>query len=150
MRDFINNDPLLGNFQQERSQLIEEYRRKVEYQGSRTPIWDKIDAEVSSLSDEQKKVVFEDSDYISAQQELSQMVQEQILRMVKPQIEGSDNGQKLLQKVYDITVVAKKKAIQETNKEMELFKQWQSYAVAHPEATYQQFISAMNKTTKKK
>ena len=78
------------------------------------------------------------------------MVQEQILRMVKPQIEGSDNGQKLLQKVYDITVVAKKKAIQETNKEMELFKQWQNYAVAHPEATYQQFIAAINKTTKKK
>lgn len=150
MRDFINNDPLLGNFQQERSQLIEEYRRKVEYQGSRTPLWDKIDAEVSSLSDEQKKVVFEDSDYVSAQQELSQMVQEQILRMVKPQIEGSENGQKLLQKVYDITVVAKKKAIQETNKEMELFKQWQNYAVSHPEATYQQFISAMNKSSKKK
>lgn len=150
MRDFINNDPLLGNYQQERSQLIEEYRRKVEYQGSRTPLWDKIDAEISSLSDEQKKVVFEDSDYVSAQQELSQMVQEQILRMVKPQIEGSENGQKLLQRVYDITVIAKKNAIRETNKEMELFKQWQNYAIAHPEATYQQFINAINKTAKKK
>ena len=150
MRDFINNDPLLGNFQQERSQLIEEYRRKVEFQGSRTPIWDKIDAEVSSLTDEQKKVVLEDGEYMATQQELAQMVQEQILKIVKPQIEGSENGQKLLQRVYDATVTAKKRAVQETNKEMELFKQWQNYSVAHPEATYQQFISAMNKASKKK
>lgn len=148
MTDFINNDPLLGGFQQERSQLIEEYRRKVEFQGSRTPYWDKIDAEISSLTDEQKRVVYEDMDYISTQQELAQMVQEQLLKIVKPQIEGSENGQKLLQRVYDATVTAKKRAIQETTKEMEMFKQWQAYSVSHPEATYQEFINAVSKKKK--
>lgn len=150
MANFIDNDPLLGGYQQERSQLIEEYRRKVEFQGSRTPYWDKIDAEISSLSDEQKKVVLEDSEYSSTQQELAQMIQEQLLKIVKPQIEGSEAGQKLLQRVYDATIVAKRKAIQQTNQEMELFKQWQNYAVAHPEATYQQFIEAINKSKKSK
>lgn len=150
MRDFINNDPLLGSYQQDRSQLIEEYRRKIEYPSSRTPLWDKIDTEISSLTDEQKKAVASDQDYIDVQNELAQMVQEQLLKVVKPQIEGSEAGQKLLSKVYDVTLVAKKRAIQETNKEMELFKMWQNYAVAHPQATYQQFIEAINKTSKKK
>lgn len=145
----INNDPLLGNYQQEQSRLIEEYRRKVEYQGSRTPLWDKIDAEIAPLTEEQKKAVLSDEEYIAVQAELAQMVQEQMLRIVKPQIEGSEKGKELLGKVYDIAVVAKKKAIQETNKEMETFKQWQNYSVSHPEATYQQFLEAIGKKKKK-
>lgn len=145
MQNFFNNDPLLDGFQQQRSQLIEEYRRKVEMQGSRTPLWDKIDNEIAPLTDEQKRVVFEDEDYKSVQVELGQMVQEQILRIVKPQIEGTEKGKELLSKVYDIAVLAKKKAISETNKEMELFKRWQSYSVAHPEATYAEFIKSTKK-----
>lgn len=145
MQNFFNNDPLLDGFQEQRSQLIEEYRRKVEMQGSRTPLWDKIDNEIAPLTDEQKRVVFEDEDYKSVQVELGQMVQEQILKIVKPQIEGTERGKELLSKVYDIAVLAKKKAISETNKEMELFKRWQSYSVAHPEATYAEFIKSTKK-----
>lgn len=145
MQNFFNNDPLLDGFQQQRSQLIEEYRRKVEMQGSRTPLWDKIDNEIAPLTDEQKRVVFDDEDYKAIQVELGQMVQEQILRIVKPQIEGTEKGKELLSKVYDIAVLAKKKAISETNKEMELFKRWQSYSVAHPEATYAEFIKSTKK-----
>lgn len=144
MATYLNNDPLLGNFQQERLQLIEEFRRKAE-QGSRTPLWDKIDAEISPLTEEQKKVVFNDEEYISTQMELSQMVQEYMLKMVKPQIESSEKGRELLGKMYDIAVVAKKKAIQETNKEMELFKKWQEYSVANPNATYAEFTKAIKK-----
>ena len=148
--NFINNDPLLGNFQQERSQLIEEYRRKIDYPQGRTPIWDKIDAEVSALTDSQKQLLMDDEDYKAAQGELAVKIQEQILQLVKPRIEATEDGQKVLQKVYDAAVVAKKKVVAESNKEMELFKQWQAYSTAHPEATYQQFINAMTKPKKTK
>ena len=150
MMNFINNDPLLGNFQQERSQLIEEYRRKIDYPQGRTPIWDKIDAEVSALTDSQKQLLMDDEDYKAAQGELAVKIQEQILQLVKPRIEATEDGQKVLQKVYDAAVVAKKKVVAESNKEMELFKQWQAYSTAHPEATYQQFINAMTKPKKTK
>lgn len=148
MTSFINNDPLLGNFQQERAQLYEEYRRKIDYPQGKTPIWDKIDAEISALTDTQKQLLVEDEDYKAAQEELAVKVQEQILQLVKPRIEATEDGQKLLQKVYDAAVVAKKKVVAESNKEMELFKQWQTYAVAHPEATYQEFINAVSKKKK--
>jgi hypothetical protein len=142
MAGLFDNDPLLGGYQQEHSRLIEEYRRKAELQGSRTPLWDKIDAEMAPLTEEQKKVVFADEEYIAIQAELGQLVQEQILRIVKPQIEGTEKGRELLGKVYDIAVVAKKKAIAETSKEMELFKRWQAYSVAHPDATYSEFMKS--------
>jgi hypothetical protein len=148
MAGLFDNDPLLGGYQQEHSRLIEEYRRKAEMQGSRTPLWDKIDAEIAPLTEEQKKAVFADEEYVAIQAELGQMVQEQILRIVKPQIEGTEKGRELLGKVYDIAVVAKKKAIAETSKEMELFKRWQAYSVAHPEATYAEFINATKKVKK--
>lgn len=142
MAGLFDNDPLLGGYQQEHSRLIEEYRRKAEMQGSRTPLWDKIDAEIAPLTEEQKRAVFADEEYIAIQAELGQLVQEQILRIVKPQIEGTEKGRELLGKVYDIAVVAKKKAIAETSKEMELFKRWQAYSVAHPDATYSEFMKS--------
>lgn len=142
MAGLFDNDPLLGGYQQEHSRLIEEYRRKAELQGSRTPLWDKIDAEIAPLTEEQKRAVFADEEYIAIQAELGQLVQEQILRIVKPQIEGTEKGRELLGKVYDIAVVAKKKAIAETSKEMELFKRWQAYSVAHPDATYSEFMKS--------
>lgn len=148
MMNFINNDPLLGNYQQERAQLIEEYRRKVDYPQGRTPIWDKIDAEVSALTDSQKQLLIEDEDYKAAQNELAIKIQEHILQLVKPRIEATEDGQKLLQKVYDAAIVAKKKVVAESNKEMEMFKQWQTYSVSHPEATYQQFVEAISKKKK--
>lgn len=150
MMNFINNDPLLGNYQQERSQLIEDFRRKVEYPQNRNPLWEKLDAEVSALTDEQKQSLMEDEDYKAAQDELAVKIQEHILQLVKPRIEATEDGQKLLQKVYDAAVIAKKKVIAASSKEMELFKQWQAYSVAHPEATYQQFMEAINKPKKTK
>jgi hypothetical protein len=143
MAGLFDNDPLLGGYQQEHSRLIEEYRRKAELQGSRTPLWDKIDAEIAPLTEEQKRAVYADEEYIAIQAELGQLVQEQILRIVKPQIEGTEKGRELLGKVYDIAVVAKKKAIAETSKEMELFKRWQTYSVAHPDATYSEFMKSI-------
>lgn len=143
MINFINNDPLLGNYQQERIQLMEDYRRKAEFPQNRNPLWEKLDAEVSALTDTQKKSLMEDEDYKAAQDELAVKIQEHLLQLVKPRIEATEDGQKLLQKVYDAAVVAKKKVVAESNKEMELFKQWQNYSTAHPEATYQQFMEAI-------
>lgn len=148
MDNFFANDPLLGNYRNTQAQLIDEYKRRIETQTSRTPLWDKIDSEISPLTDEQKKIVFSDEEYQSVQLELSSMVQEQLLRLVKPQIEGSENGRKLLSKVYDITIVAKKKAISESNKEMELFKQWQTYSTSHPNSTYSDFLKSIKRTKK--
>lgn len=142
----INNDPLLGGYKNTQSQIIEEYRRKVETQQvSRTPLWDKIDSEIAPLTDEQKMRVYNDDDYLAKQNELQQFIQEQLLLIVKPQIESTERGKKLLSEIYDVVQVTKKKIIQETNKEMEMFRKWQEYSKKHPEATYAEFLSSTKK-----
>lgn len=143
----INNDPLLGQYKQNQSQIIEEYRRKVETQPtSRTPLWDRVDAEIAPLTDEQKVRVLNDDDYLSKQEQLQQLINEQVLYIVKPYIEQSDKGRQLLNEMFDVVQVAKKKVISETNKEMEVFRKWQEFAKKYPDATYSEFL----KTTKKK
>ena len=145
MNDFFNSDPMLASFNKEKSQMIEEYRRRIETQVTRTPIWDKIDAEMSSLTEQQKEIVANDEDYKNVNNELAVLVQTQLLNLVKPQIEGNENGRKLLEKVYDVMVVAKKKAVSETEKRMKLFEEFQLYSATHPDATYAEFVKAKNK-----
>lgn len=145
MENFFNNDPMLSSMRREQGQIIEEYKRRVETQGTRTPIWDKIDAEMTSLTDKQKEIVFKDEDYIAVNNELSVMVQTYLLNLVKPQIEANENGRKMLEKVYDNVVLAKKKAVNETEKEMELFKKWQTYSASNPDATYSEFLKSTSK-----
>lgn len=123
----ISNDPLLGQYERNQSQIIEEYRRKVETQStSRTPLWDKIDSEIAPLTEEQKVRVYNDEDYLQVQNELQVLVSEQILQLIKPYIEQSEKGKALLGKMYDCVVVTKKQVVSELNKEMEEFRKWKA------------------------
>lgn len=148
MENFFNNDPMLSSMRREQGQIIEEYKRRVETQGTRTPIWDKIDAEMTSLTDKQKEIVFKDEDYIAVNNELSVMVQTYLLNLVKPQIEANENGRKMLEKVYDNVVLAKKKAVNETEKKLKIFEQFQLYSVKHPNTTYEEFVKTLNSKKK--
>lgn len=147
MENFFNNDPMLGTYKQEQTRLIEEIRRREVYQGG-NPIWDKIDSELSSLTDAQRDIVLHDEDYQKAQQELATLVQTQLVNLVKPQIENSENGKKLLEKVYDATTLAKKKAVNETEKKLKIFEQFQLYSVKHPNTTYEEFVKTLNSKKK--
>lgn len=147
MENFFNNDPMLGTYKQEQTRLIEEIRRREVYQGG-NPIWDKIDSELSSLTDAQRDIVLHDEDYQKAQQELATLVQAQLINLVKPQIENSENGKKLLEKVYDATTLAKKKAVNETEKKLKIFEQFQLYSVKHPNTTYEEFVKTLNSKKK--
>lgn len=147
MENFFNNDPMLGTYKQEQTRLIEEIRRREVYQGG-NPIWDKIDSELSSLTDAQRDIVLHDEDYQKAQHELATLVQTQLVNLVKPQIENSENGKKLLEKVYDATTLAKKKAVNETEKKLKIFEQFQLYSVKHPNTTYEEFVKTLNSKKK--
>ena len=144
MNDFFNNDPMLSAMKREQGQLIEEYRRRIETP-QRSAMWDKIDSEMSSLTEKQKEIVLNDEDYKNVNNDLSVMVQAYLLNLIKPQIEANENGRKLLEKVYDVMVVAKKKAVSETEKRMKLFEEFQLYSATHPDATYAKFVKAKNK-----
>lgn len=155
-------DPLLGNSMvgnslDEQLQLIEKYKQNLEaakqlrqqVQPAQQPIpqpqrmvWDEIDAEISPMSDEQKTRMLQDEDYVDTYTKIQGMVQAEILSLVKGRIEATPEGKELLQKQLKIVKKLKSKIIQETNREMEMFRKFREFSKTHPEVTYEEFIKA--------
>lgn len=149
-------DPLLGNSMvgnslDEQLQLIEKYKQNLEaakqlrQQVQPVPqrmIWDEIDAEISPMTDEQKTRMLQDEDYVDTYTKIQDMVQAEILNLVKGRIESTPKGKELLQRQLKIVKKLKGKIIQETNREMEMFRKFREFSKTHPEVTYEEFIKA--------
>lgn len=152
-------DPLLGNSVignnlDEQLQLIEKYKQSLEaakqmkqQMQPATPvqqklIWDDVDAEISPMSEEQKAMLFQDEDYVDTYTKIQNMVQGEILNLVKGRIESTSEGKELLQSQLKIVKRLKGKIIQETNREMEMFRKFREFSKTHPEVTYDEFIKA--------
>ena len=103
-------------------------------------IWDEIDSEITPMSSEQKNRLLQDQDYTSIYIELQSMVQSELLNLVKAKIEGSERGKDLLQKQLKIVRKLKTKIIEDTDREMEMFKRFKEYSKEHPNTSYDEFI----------
>ena len=103
-------------------------------------IWDEIDSEITPMSSEQKNRLLQDQDYTSIYTELQSMVQSELLNLVKAKIEGSERGKELLSKQLKIVRKLKTKIIEDTDREMEMFKRFKEYSKEHPNTSYDEFI----------
>lgn len=157
-------DPLLGTVVDpsagldERMAMLEAYQKKLaELKQARaqmnqvktqapetTPsLWAEIDAEVYPLSDEQKMRLAQDEDYAQNDYAIQELVQTEILNLVKGKIEGSQTGNELLKNQLSIVRKLKKKIVEETNKEMDAFRRFKEYSKSHPNVTYEEFIKTV-------
>ena len=130
-------------------QNMENYRNKLQQlkalQAQQTPIkliWDDIDAEVRPMSEEQKKRMFDDAEYVETYTKLNEMVQIEILNLVKSKIESTTEGKELLSQQLKIVKRLKSEIINETNREMEMFKRFKEFSKLNPGVTYEEFIKA--------
>lgn len=150
-------DPLLGtsvvgNNLDEQLQLLERYKQNLEaakqikQQTATAPIqkliWDEIDSEIVPMTEEQKNMLFQDEDYVETYTRIQGMVQAELLNLVKGRIESTPEGKELLQSQLKIVRRLKGKIIQETNREMEMFRKFREFSKQHPEVTYDEFIKA--------
>lgn len=126
-------------------QKMEAYRTKLQQmksQGRQKLIWDEVDAEISPMTEEQRNKLFKDEDYVYTYNKLQSMVQAEILNLVKGKIENSPEGKELLEKQLKTIKKLKSKIIEETNREMELFKKFKECSKSNPSMTYEEFIKA--------
>jgi D-hexose-6-phosphate mutarotase len=150
-------DPLLGtsiigNNLDEQLQLLERYKQNLEAAKQMKQqihpniqqklVWDEIDAEINPMSDEQKNMLFQDEDYLDTYNKIQNLVQMEILNLVKGRIESTQEGKELLQSQLKIIKRLKGKIIQETNREMEMFRRFREFSKTNPEVTYEEFIKA--------
>lgn len=92
------------------------------------------------MSNEQKSRLLQDADYVDTYNELQSIVQSELLNLVKSKIESTERGKELLSKQLKIVKRLKTKIIDDTNREMELFKKFKEYSKEHPNASYEEFI----------
>lgn len=156
----LGGDPLLGgsvlgNSLDDQLQLLEKYKQNLEAakqmkqqaQSVQQPvpqklIWDDIDAEVEPMTDEQKGRLLQDEDYIETYTKIQSMVNAEILNLVKGRIESTPEGKELLSHQLKTVKRLKSKIIDETNREMEMFRRFREYSKQHPGVTYDEFIKA--------
>lgn len=157
----LGGDPLLGssiigNSLDEQLQMIERYKQNLEAakqlkqqtQVVQQPIavqkliWDDIDAEIEPMTNEQKSKLLQDEDYVETYTKIQSMVNSEILNLVKGRIENTPEGKELLSHQLKVVKRLKNKIIDETNREMEMFRKFREFSKQHPEVTYEEFIKA--------
>jgi hypothetical protein len=128
-------------------QRMEAYRNKLQQlksmQAQSQPtklIWDDIDALISPMSEEQKGRLLQDEEYIENYNRVQNIVQNELLNLVKVKIESTSEGKELLQNQLKIVKRLKNKIIDDTNREMEMFKRFREFSKGHPGVTYEEFI----------
>ena len=92
------------------------------------------------MNNEQKNRLLQDADYVDTYNELQSIVQSELLNLVKGRIESTERGKELLSKQLKIVKRLKTKIIDDTNREMKLFKKFKEYSKEHPNASYEEFI----------
>ena len=140
-----NPDPLLTSPGDIDSQMqwIKQYEarlKQIQTTGTlHTPIWDQIDQEMNMLTDSQKRRFFENEDYVKNNQEIEQLVQIELLNLVKSKIENSPRGKDLLSEQFKLVKKLKNKVIEETDNEMIIFKKFKEISKENPNLTYEEF-----------
>lgn len=145
----LGGDPLSSiNDLDMQMQFIEMQKKKLQQlkqQSQATPqkyLWDDIDAEVSTLSEEQKERLMMDLDYLNNYNAIQLLVQKELINLIKGKIETTTEGRELLHDQLKLTKRLKTQIIEDTQKEMQAFKRFKEYSKSHPEVTYEEFIKA--------
>lgn len=150
----LGGDPLLGssmlgNNIEEQLQLLDRYRQNLEnaknmkqqiQQAPQRLIWDDIDLELQPMSDEQKSILFQNEEYVETYTRIQGLVNTEILNLVKAKIESTQEGNELLRNQLKILRKLKGKIIEDTNREMEMFRRFKEFSKHNPEVTYDEFI----------
>lgn len=107
-------------------------------------IWDSINNEIASMTNDQKELLAKDETYISIERELQLMIQEELINSVKDKVAASPRGKELLEKQLNNIKVKKEEIIKEANKNIEIFKRFQEAARLNPNLTYAEFVKSLN------
>ena len=145
----LGGDPILGSIDDIDVQIqkMEAYRKKLQQLKSQTVetssvIWDKIDAEILPMTEDQRSKLFQDEEYFKVYTKLQNLVQTELLNLVKSKRESSAEGKALLDRQLSLLQGLKVKIIADTNKEMDLFKRFKEFSKNNPGVTYEDFIKA--------
>lgn len=128
----FTTDPLLGNNMstEDTWKQLEMYKNKlVEKQEQLKPVapdtlWEDLDREFSSLTDEQKQILLDKDEFKESQHEVDMMTQSVLASILRPYILQSPDARSTVEKQLDTIKTLKKQVVKESNKQNEMFKEY--------------------------
>lgn len=81
-------------------EAIQQKRASINMQAqqSLTPLWDEIDKIEDNLTGAQRQYLMQNQEYVNSLQYVSKLVQDEELRIIRPRIESTQQGQEALKK----------------------------------------------------
>ena len=150
----IGGDPLLttpGFNIEEQLRQLEARKQALESMKQLNPqaiptsvIWDTIDSEVKVLTNEQLQKLFENEEYVRTYSRIQELVNAEILNLIKPRIESTPEGKQLLQEQLNLVRKMKPKIVEDSNREVELFRRFREFSKTNPDVTYDEFLKKLN------
>lgn len=112
---------------------------------SQAPIWDEIEKLTAELSDREFDIVNRDEEFQQSQQTIMAILQREQMRLMRPIVEGTQDGKEALENHLALIRQLKKKATKEADRNMELFNE---YTQHYSDMTYSEFLQMKNGTVK--
>lgn len=162
-----NTDPLLGGSSNydaqykelermkqmiaQREQALQQLKGQIEQpqqpQQSRTPVWDEIDSMWLGLSDRELEFISGNDEFVKSQNAVMKILQDKYMQMMRPVVEGSQEGKDALERHLTLLKRLKKSASSEVDKEMSDF---QEYKEKYADMPYSEYVKMKREKTKKK
>ena len=144
MRDYLSNINEQINYF---TKLKQQYESAINNQFNEVPInkteslWTKIDTEVANIDKYTSDALSTDENYKSINTQLQNIVQQELLFLVRDKVEQREDGKQLLEKQLQIIKQIKSNFSDKRNKDIDLFNRFKEYSRIHPETTYEQFLT---------
>lgn len=144
MRDYLSNINEQINYF---TKLKQQYESAFNNQFNEVPVnkteslWTKIDAEVANIDKYTSDALSTDENYKSINTQLQNIVQQELLFLVRDKVEQREDGKQLLEKQLQIIKQIKSNVSDKRNKDIDLFNRFKEYSRIHPETTYEQFLT---------
>lgn len=106
-------------------------------------LWDSIDAEIEPLTNEQRQLLSSNEEYVNNYNALQNMVQVEVLNLVRAKIENSEEGRNLLTTQLKLVKSLKTGIVEKTQRDMELFNAFKEASKTNPSLTYDAFINSL-------
>lgn len=157
----FSNDPLL-NYQQPTESMLrmdsDELSRKIaelqqrrasinmQAQQSQTPIFDEIDKIEDNLTGAQRQYLMQNQEYVESLQYVTKLVQDEELRLIRPRIESTQQGQEALKKHLSLMQRLRKEVAQAEEQKSAMLN---DYMTNHSDKTWQEYLAMVQGTNKK-
>ena len=142
-KDINNIDSQIAQLTQLRQRTLDIYNKNVAVNNvNQDSIWSKIDKEIVDCDKYVLEQISKDENYIATNNQLNTIVQQELLLLVKQNVENREDGKKLLEKQLEIVKSIKSKSKESREEEILLFNKFKEYSKLHPNTTYEEFLKS--------